>query len=489
MDPFSKTQTEKINQIIETGAKNVVGDEAIILHEVQEWEKSKLRKLMLIGQRYYVNDNDILERKRMVVGEGGQLEEAKNIANKKIVHGFIRKMVDQKVGYLLSLPFTARTDNEAYQKALTPYFNKSFYRMFQNVGKEAINKGKAWIHTYYDEQGEFKLKRIPSEEIIPLWKDSDHTELSAVIRSYEIEMWVGKEKEIIKKIEVWDLTGVYRYVMEKGKLILDIDEGGYSPHLSVVVGENVDVVNWQRVPFVCFKYNDEELPIINFVKSIIDDYDLQKSDNANNIEDLPSGGIYVVKNYDGLDLGEFRRNLSVFRAAKVAGDGGLDYIATKIDTEAFKTHMEMQRKDLYELGRGVDTQSETLGNDKSGIALRFLYADLDMDANIIATEFQASLEQLKWFIDQDIANQGGKDYSEEDVDFILNRDIIINESEVIENASKSTGQISDETIIANHPWVTDVQEEAGRIKKQRDEDEKRYGGYGGVFPEEVKTNG
>lgn len=466
MDPFSKTQTEKLNQIVETGAKNVVGDEAVILHEVQEWEKSKLRKLMLVGQRYYVNDNDILERKRMVVGEGGQLEEAKNIANKKIVHGFIRKMVDQKVGYLLSLPFTARTDDEVYQKALTSYFNKSFYRMFQNVGKEAINKGKAWMHIYYDEQGDFKLKRIPSEEIIPLWKDSDHTELAAVIRSYEIEMWVGKEKVTVKKIEVWDLTGVYRYVMEKGKLILDVDEGGYSPHVSVVDGENEKGVNWQRVPFVCFKYNDEELPIINFVKSIIDDYDLQKSDNANNIEDLPSGGIYVVKNYDGMDLGEFRRNLSVFRAAKVTNDGGLDYIATKIDTDAFKTHMEMQRKDLYELGRGVDTQSETLGNDKSGIALRFLYADLDMDANIIATEFQASLEQLKWFIDQDIANQGGQDYSEEDVDFILNRDIIINETEVIENASKSTGQISDETIVANHPWVTDVQEEKKRIEKQ-----------------------
>ncbi|MEK4712253.1 phage portal protein [Sporosarcina sp. FSL K6-5500] len=483
MDPFSKTETEKINKIVETGAKNVVGDEAIILHEVQEWEKSKLRNLMLVGQRYYVNDNDILERKRMVVGEGGQLEEAKNIANKKIVHGFIRKMVDQKVGYLLSLPFTARTDNELYQKALSSYFNKSFYRMFQNVGKEAINKGKAWIHTYYDEQGDFKMKRIPSEEIIPLWKDSDHTELAAVIRSYEIEMWVGKEKATVKKIEVWDLTGVYRYVMEKGKLILDVDEGGYSPHVLVEDGENAERVNWQRIPFVCFKYNDEELPIINFVKSIIDDYDLQKSDNANNIEDLPSGGIYVVKNYDGVDLGEFRRNLSVFRAAKVAGDGGLDYISTKIDTEAFKVHMDMQRKDLYELGRGVDTQSETLGNDKSGIALRFLYADLDMDANIIATEFQASLEQLKWFIDQDIANRGGQDYSDENVDFILNRDIIINESEVIENASKSASQISDETIIANHPWVTDVQEELKRIEKQYGKDDD----YKDSF-KEVKVN-
>lgn len=483
MDPFTQTETEKFRNIIEAGAKNVVSDIEIIMQEVQEWESSKLRKLMLDGQRYYENDQDILKRKRMVVGEDGSLEEAKNIANNKLVHGFIRKLVDQKIGYLLSLPFTVKTDNKEYQTRLTEYFNKKFYRMFQNLGKESINKGKAWLHVYYDEQGNFKLKRIPTEEIIPFWKDSDHTELASIIRTYEIEAWVGREKQTIEKIEVWDGTGVYRYVMEKGKLIPDVESGNhYSTHLMIESDGKDQGVNWQRIPFVCFKYNDEELPLLQFLKSLIDDYDKQKSDNANNIEDLPSGGIYVVKNYEGQNMGTFRRNLSVFRSVNVAGDGGLEYIATKIDTEAFKTHQEQNRKDIYEFGRGVDTQSDRFGNDQSGIALRFLYADLDMDANMIETEFQASLEQLKWFIDQDIANRTGTDYSDEDVDFIFNRDIIINESEVIDNADKSTGRISDETIIANHPWVTNLEEELKRIKKERQREQQEFDDYRNSFP-------
>ncbi|NYV63802.1 phage portal protein [Bacillus sp. Gen3] len=474
MDPFSETLTEKYNKIIEEGAKNVITDVEIIMHEVNEWEDSSLRKMMLDGQRYYENKHDILERKKMVVGEGGALQEVNNIANNKIVHGFIRKLVDQKIGYLLSLPFTIQNENKEYMDLLTEYFNKKFYRMFQNVGKEAINKGKAWIHNYYDEQGNFKFKRIPSEEIIAFWKDSERTELDYIIRSFRVNQWVGKKKETVHKVEVWDSTGVYRYVVHKGKLIPDVEVGEYSPHLIRENGDELEGVNWNRVPFVCFKYNDEELPILNYVKSIVDDYDKQKSDNSNNLEELPNGGIYVVKNYDGTDLGEFRRNLSVYRAVKVTEEGGLETLNLEIDTEAFKTHMEMQRKDLYELGRGVDTQSDRLGNDQSGIALRFLYADLDMDANIIETEFQAALEQLKWFIDQDIAIRTAKDYSSEEVEFIFNRDIIINESEVIENASKSTGQISDETIIANHPWVTNVQDEIQRLEKQynRQEDYK-----------------
>lgn len=489
MDPFSETQTEIINKLITEGAQNVIGDEEIILHEVTEWEKSPLRKMMLDGQRYYENEHDILERKRMMVGEGGVLQEAKNIANNKLVHGFVRKLTDQKVGYLLSLPFTIQTDNKQYLTQLNEYFTKKFYRMFKNVGKEAINKGKAWLHVYYDEQGQFRFKRIPSEEIIPIWKDAEHTELSAVIRSYFIQAWIGKKKETIQKVEVWDHQGVWRYVVEKGKLIADVEIGEYSPHLIVENGEEVQPVNWQRIPFICFKYNDEELPLLNFVKSIVDDYDQQKSDNSNNLEELPNGGIYVVKNYEGQNLGEFRQNLSVLRAVNVAGDGGVETLNLTIDTEAFKTHMEMQRKDLYELGRGVDTQSEDFGGDKSGIALRFLYADLDMDCNIIETEFQAALEQLKWFIDQDIANRTKRDFSDEDVDFIFNRDIIINESEVIENASKSTGQISDETIIANHPWVTDLQIELKRIKRQEAEQLKGFDDYRNSFPDRGGVNG
>src|SRR5690606_23549857 len=127
-------------------------------------------------------------------------------------------------------------------------------------------------------------------------------------------------------------------------------------------------------------------------KTLVDDYDRQKSDNSNNLEDLPNS-IYVIKNYDGTNLGEFRRNLATYRAVKVyseqGSDGGVDTISLDIDVEAFKTHMDLTRKDIYEFGRGVDTQSDKFGNSPSGIALRFLYADLDMDANDIETEFQA----------------------------------------------------------------------------------------------------
>lgn len=473
------TLTDEIIEIIEAGARGAMTLEQIIKLEIDEWMASNERLLMLTGQRYYEGDTDILGRKRMVVGEDGKLVEVENLANNRLIHNFVRKLVDQKVGYLLGLPLTVQTTNEEYQKRLNEIFDRTFMRTLKNLGKEAINKGKAWLHVYYDQDGLLSFKKIPSEEVIPLWRDAAHMELDAVIRVYEVETFEGVTKRIVTKVEFWNREGIRLYILENGLLIPDVEAGEYAPHVTLVQSDgSVQGYNWQKVPFVCFKYNDEELPLVKFVKSLVDDYDKHTSDNSNNLEDLPNS-TYVLRNYDGTNLGEFRRNLAIYRAVKVSDDGGVDTINLNINVEASEKHLDRLRKDIYEFGRGVDTQAEYFGGDKSGVALKFLYADLDMDCNIIETEFQASLEQLRWFIDQHLANTTGKDYSNEQVDFIFNRDIIINESEVIQNVRNSIGILSDETNLANHPWVTNVQAEMERREEDRRREMKGFENYQG----------
>lgn len=88
--------TEEVIRIIEKGARSAMTNEEIIKQEIDDWLSSQERKDMLAGERYYRNKADILDRKRMTIGDGGALVEAKNLANNKIVHGFLRKLVDQK---------------------------------------------------------------------------------------------------------------------------------------------------------------------------------------------------------------------------------------------------------------------------------------------------------------------------------------------------------------------------------------------------------
>ena len=433
----------------------------IVREEVKLWQSSDERKLMLTGQAYYRVKNDILNRTRKAIGPDGRLSQVHNLADNRISHGFIRKLVDQKIGYLLSKQFLAQTKDAGYQAQLDSYFDQGFRRMLKNVGKNAINSGKAWLQVYYDEAGGLTFQIIPSEEVIPLWRDSAHTELDAVIRVYDQIVFVATTKKVITKVEFWSKDGVRRYESEAG----DFRFVDFAAHFSLVADDKEQPYNWERVPFICFKYNDEEQPLIDLIKSQVDDYDKKISDNSNNLEDLPNS-LYVVKDYDGTSASEFRKNLSVYRVAFVNGTGGIESISLDIDTEAHTSHIQQLRKDIYEFGRGVDTQSERFGNSPSGIALKHLYADLDLDANDMESEFQASLEQLLWFIDRHLYNVSNKDYFSVPVEFIFNRDITINETETVTNAKGSVGVISNRTILANHPWVTSVEDEEAQIVKE-----------------------
>jgi hypothetical protein len=69
------------------------------------------------------------------------------------------------------------------------------------------------------------------------------------------------------------------------------------------------------------------------------------------------------------------------------------------------------------------------------------------------TEYQASFEDLLWFINVHLANSGKGAFHEADLEIIFNRDMMMN--------------VSDETLVANHPWVTDVKIEMERLEKER----------------------
>lgn len=480
--PTDENQKE-IDDIIIRGAKTAATVEQIIQIEIGEWRNSDKFEWMDIGERYYRNKTDILKRQRTAIGASGAKEIVGNLANNKLANPFIRKLVDQKVGYLLSKPLSIQTDKQAYAAAWKEIFKPAMYRCLQSTGKDAVNKGLAWWFVYYDDAGQLSFKKMKSEEIIPLWADDAHTILDAVIRDYEVIVYEGLQRKKIRKIEWWDTHGVRRYVNDGKGMIPDVEAGDIETHLIIKdQNGNEQPANWERVPFICWKYNEEEQPLVEIIKSLVDDYDRNKSDNSNNLEDLPDA-IFKVKNYSGSDPAEFRKNLAIYRTAFVEADGDVGALALEINTEAYKTHMEQARKDIYEFGRGVDTQGVEIGSAPSGIALKFLYGDLDLDVSLMETEFQASLEQLRWFVDTHLYNTTSVDYSGESLEFIFNRDMPTDESSIIEAIRNSIGILSDETLVAQHPWVKDVIAELDRIKKQKEEAMKRlpdsYDGLGG----------
>ena len=463
----------------------VMSTEDIILHETLQWLISPRRHLMLTGQAYYENRNDINHRQRLVVGSDG-LQADNNLANCRISHAFAKKLVDQKCQYLLGLPLSVRCSDDDYTAALNRIFDRAMLKRLANICKESINKGIAWLQVYIDDGGKLGFMKIPSEQVIPLWQDDEKQHLEALIRVYEQSEYLGHEEQTVLKLEYWHPDGVDCYRLEKSKnfkpgksrrsehkyRLLPDDErrqmykeqgwdfGGSLPHF-VCKGEPVC---WPELPFIPFRYNEEELPLIQFIKPLIDDYDLLSSEDSNSIIDSPNS-ILVIKNYDGTDLGEFRRNLAAYRAVKVSDEGGLDALQQSVNTDYIAKHLSEIRKDLFEIGGGVDTQTSHTGNT-SGEYLKYLYADLDLDCNGIEREFQSGLAVLLRLINYYWLISGQPCFEHEKAEFIFNRDILINESEAISNCVQSLQVLSKETVLANHPWVRDLVTEQAILQRE-----------------------
>ncbi|MCH7321771.1 phage portal protein [Solibacillus sp. MA9] len=477
------TDTEILNERIASGANKIISNIKLLESEINKFKASEKHKWMLTGEAYYEGDQEILKRKRKVIGKGGRLEVNENLPNNKILDNQYAKLVDQKVNYQLGKPITLESENKQYLKALETIFNRRFHRTLKQVGQDALNTGIGWLYPFYDENGEFTIKRFAPQEIIPFWKDSERSVVDFAIRIYSTVAYEGDKEVIVEKAEVYSANGVEYYEWFNGRLLPEVMNESRA-YITVYDGETKLDVNWQRVPLIPFKFNSNEIPLIRRVKSLQDGINIMLSDFENNMQEDARNTILVLHNYDGQDLGEFRRNLSQYGAVKVrsadGAKGGVDTLTVTVNADNYKAILTLFKKALIENGRGYDAKDERMANNPNQMNIQSMYSDIELDANGIETEFQASFEQLLWFVNQHLANTGQGDFEGEKLDIVFNRDILINEKEVVEVLDKSP-YLSNETKIAQHPYVKDVQLEQKRLKKEQQLEIERGDGYGAHF--------
>lgn len=433
---------------------------------LEKWLKSPQREEQLQAEKYYDGDHDILRREKKVIGADGNLITINNVANNKLVDNQYRKLVDQKTNYVLGKPITIATENDEYLNALNKVFSKKVHRQLRVLAQYAVDGGIAWLYPYYDEERNFKMAIFPAYEICPIWKDNAHTELESAMRYYTEEVFDDKGRVIKKNhVDLFSTQGITHFLYQGGKLTLA--DKAFTNYLHI---EGVGLT-WTRLPIIPFKYNAKEIPLIRNVKSLQDALNQVLSDFQNNMEEDPRTTILVLKNYDGTNIPEFRQNLATYGVIKVTTvdgvQGGVEKLNIEVNAQNYQAILMQLKRAIVENGRGFDAKEERMDGDPNQMNIESMYTDIDLDVNAMETEFQAGFEELKWFIDQYLIHTGKGDYSEEEVEFVFNRDIFINEDAKIENCVKSMGILSHETILSRHPWVINVKHEMTQIEEDK----------------------
>lgn len=459
----------KLEKLIRVDSEKRLSQKGFVVQELIDFTRSMKRKQMIDGERYYNGNHDILARQRTVIGANGKLETVDNLPNNRVVDNQYRKVVTQKANYLVGKPLTVRSTNDDYQECLQVCFNRKFMRQLKGVATDSLNGGVGWLYAHYDDDGELVFTRFRPWEILPFWKDQEHTELECAIRIYEVVGYysVGNAKRVIRKVEVYAKDGISYYELTDGGSLVPEGDGEKVPYFTL---DGVGY-NWSKIPLIPFKYNASEMPLIKMVKSLQDGLNLIESNFQNQMEEDTRNTIMVLVNYDGENLGEFRRNLSTYGAVKVRtvdGAGGdVRTLQVEVNSENYKTIIELFKKAIIENAMAYDAKDDRLSGSPNQMNIQSMYSDIDLDANSMETEYQASLEELLWFINCHLENTGKGSFDSEQVEFIFNRDMMMNEGDIIDNITKSVGILSDETLVAQHPWVSDIGLELERIQKQK----------------------
>ena len=514
-------QPEKIDTIETYNVSaNKIEVDKLVQTIYDEFNNSDERKLMLEGIKYYNNDSKIDDKKRYDhCGTDATVND--KLSNAKMHKNIMRKLTRQKVNTLLGKPYSIKTDDDTYKKLLEDtYFTKFMYRKIYNTCKEAIKEGIHWLNAYYDENGELQFRRVPGNQVKVFWADREHTKIAQLIHYYEIAIYEGDKSKTVTYADYYSSSGVIHYVKEDKGFVRDkerpAEEGNFTlmvPQTEEIKNDDGEVVEttykldengnivfepqqmvWDRVPWIPLKYNQEETSLLKYIKSQQDSYETLLSAMVDIVIDIPNA-IKYFKGYAGADLAELTANIAKFRAVLVDPDGDVGSLDTTFDGTTFGELLDRIRKDAYEDGGGVDMQSDKTG-DKSGVGLKFLYSDLDLDLNELKQEMDVFFEWLLWFIDYDIRAKGGQDYSNVEVTFEYNKTNIVNESELISMINSSRDMIPDEILLPKHPFVDDVTEVEDAIERQREAEDaelekqmKLYGnqGFGGKTPVGTST--
>ena len=450
------------NHLTEFEPDKISSDIRILESELTEWKVSAKRREQLIGDKYYAGFHDILKRKRTVIGEDGDLICVENLPNNRIIDNQYRKLVDQKTNYLIGNPIVFETKDEKYMQQLNKILDTNFNRVIKTLCVDCLNCGIAWLYVYYDEKGEFKFKRFAPYEVLPIWQDEEHNNLECLLRCYRVYSYKDGHKNEIEKVEVYKKNGIEYYDYSSGHLIPDETKKN-TAYFKI---NDLDY-NWDQIPIIAFKYNFNEIPLIRDLKSLQDAINDTLSDYQNNMQEDARNTILILRNYDGQNLGEFRHNLSTYGVVKVRDDGDVKPLKVEVAADNYNKFIELKKQELICTGKGYDINAIKTGGRPNEMNIKAVFNDIHMDSNSMELEFQFSIERLLYFINAHLNNIGAGSFFDKKVDIVFNKDQIVNESDVINDIRTSLGIISQETLIKNHPYVRNVDDEKNKLRQER----------------------
>lgn len=427
---------------------------------IEEDAVSDKKRTATIGQRYYEADHDILNYRMFYYNTDGILVEDKARANSKICHPFFTELVDQLASYILSFeenPIQAKDTADGLQEHLDNYFDDEFWAEVQELITGTNAKGFEYLYAFKNAEDRLTFRCADSLGVVEVRAKDTDSNCEHIIYWY-VER-VGKDKKLIKRIEVYDKDQIWFYnQVDDGHIVLDEDvEHNPVPNVlwkdkktGTLYGDSLGFVPFWRLDN-CRKQFSGLKPI----KSLIDDYDLMECGLSNNLQDFDKP-IHLVKGFEGDNLDELQRNIMTKKILGVDATGGLDILTVDVPYQARKTKADEDEKNIYRFGMGFNSAQVGDGNI-TNVVIRSRYTLLDLKANKLIKRLKRFLKDIIQVVLDEINQQNGTDYQYTDVLVDFTPIIPTNEQEdaQIAQIEAQTEQLKLNNVLSVETYVGD----------------------------------
>lgn len=397
-------------------------------------EVPRLQKL----KNYYIGQSDVKNR---VMSD-------KEKPNNKIANSFGAYITDTVTGYWLGKPVVYQSQDKTFIDKINEVYVQSHEQDHNSkVGKTMTICGVAYELLYLNESSEIKMAEIEPTNIFTIYDSTVEEKPLAYVRFYDVEDYISNK--IVTKVEVYTNQSIQHGLID-----------GDTAQLS----EELEPHNFDGIPIIQYKNNDEMTGSFEKVIDLINSYDLAVSDTSNNLEYFADAYLVLsgMEDTEQEDIEAMKEN----RVMVLAENGKAEWLvksASNVEVEEFKDRL---REDIFTLSQVPNLSDDSFGNASSGVSLQYKLFGLENLVSISERKFKASLEKRMELICS-ILNLKGGNHNHVDVQITFTRNIPSNLSIQADVISKLSGLISNETLISLLPFVDNPALELEKLEAEK----------------------
>lgn len=397
----------------------------------------RLQKL----ERYYLGKNDKIMNRTFT---------DKSKPNNKIAHSYAGYITDNMSSYFMGEPLVLNAEDK---DMLSEYNNIMDYTDTQSTDNSLARDqsifGVGYEMIYMDEDKHIRTCRLNPKQTFVIYNNDLDKKVLYGVRLYDTEDIISNEKTI--NIEVYTNSGTLYYTKTTG---------GITP-------SGNDIHYFKSVPVSVYENNDYCVGDFETIIPLIDALDMSVSDTSNNLEYFNDAFLlFLNANLEDEDIIAMKEQRII---SVESGDGDktpdvrwLNKNANDLETENYKSRLV---KEIHKLSKMPDLSESMMKSHVSAEAVRMSLLTTEQVVAIKEAKFKKGKQKTLYIITT-VLNMLGEDYDYRDIDITFTRNIPQSLLSWADIASKLRGLISDETLISQLPFVTNVELEMSRIKEQ-----------------------